>query len=152
MALTPKQQRFIEEYLIDLNATQAAIRAGYSQDTANVIGCENLTKPYIAEAIAKAQAERSQKTKIDAEWVLRKATEVVEHCMSEKDYNAAAAISALNLVGKHINVQAFSENLSLTGKNGGAIITANMQLSEAEKAVIAKGVYERYRDLPKSPD
>ncbi len=40
--LTPKQQRFVEEYLIDLNATQAAIRAGYSEKTANEIGAENL--------------------------------------------------------------------------------------------------------------
>ena len=53
--LTPKQRRFIEEYLIDLNATQAAIRAGYSEKTAYSIGQENLRKPVIAEAIAAAK-------------------------------------------------------------------------------------------------
>ncbi len=52
--LTPKQQRFVEEYLIDLNATQAAIRAGYSEKTANEIGAENLAKPSIAKAIQDA--------------------------------------------------------------------------------------------------
>ena len=54
--LTPKQQRFIDEYLIDLNATQAAIRAGYSPRTARQIGQENLSKPVIAAAVAKATA------------------------------------------------------------------------------------------------
>lgn len=60
MSLTAKQQRFVEEYLIDLNATQAAIRAGYSVDTARAIGCENLAKPDIADAIASRRAELSE--------------------------------------------------------------------------------------------
>lgn len=51
--LTPKQKKFCHEYLVDLNATQAAIRAGYSEKTAKEIGSENLTKPHIAEYIAK---------------------------------------------------------------------------------------------------
>lgn len=61
--MTPKQERFVEEYLIDLNATQAATRAGYSKDTAHVIGHENLSKPEIAAAIA----ERRQKLAANAE-------------------------------------------------------------------------------------
>lgn len=60
--MTPKQQRFVEEYLIDLNATQAAIRAGYSEDTAHSIGHENLSKPEIASAIA----ERREKLALTA--------------------------------------------------------------------------------------
>lgn len=70
MALNPKQDRFVQEYLIDLNATQAAVRAGYSKATAAQIGAENLTKPEIAEAIEKAQAERSHRTQITADMVL----------------------------------------------------------------------------------
>lgn len=69
--MTPKQQRFVEEYLIDLNATQAAIRAGYSADTARAIGCENLTKPDIAAAVEEAQALRSMRTNITQDQVLR---------------------------------------------------------------------------------
>ena len=65
--MTKKQTRFIEEYLIDLNATQAAIRAGYSVDSAKEIGCENLTKPNIQTAIAKAMAERSKRTGVRSE-------------------------------------------------------------------------------------
>lgn len=77
MALTDKQQRFVEEYLVDLNATQAAIRAGYSEDTAYSIGHENLSKPEIAEAIALAKKERSERTKIDADWLLSRLAEEV---------------------------------------------------------------------------
>lgn len=68
--LTPKQEAFVREYLIDLNATQAAIRAGYSEKTAHVIGHENINKPEIAERIAKAQEKRSERTEITAERVL----------------------------------------------------------------------------------
>lgn len=71
MALTKKQKRFVEEYLIDLNATQAAIRAGYSPDTAKEIGCENLTKPNIKEHIDKAIAERSKRIGISQDRVIR---------------------------------------------------------------------------------
>jgi phage terminase small subunit len=70
MALTDKEQRFVEEYLIDLNATQAAIRAGYSPKTARQIACENLTKPHIQDAVTLAMQERSERTKIDADRVL----------------------------------------------------------------------------------
>lgn len=71
MALTKKQKTFVEEYLIDLNATQAAIRAGYSVKTAKDIGCENLAKPNIKTAIDKKMAERSKRTGINADRVLR---------------------------------------------------------------------------------
>ena len=74
--LTPKQQRFVEEYLIDLNATQAAIRAGYSEKTAKEIGSENLTKPNIAKAIQEAQNKRQEQTQIDAAYILRRLVEI----------------------------------------------------------------------------
>ncbi|MEA4963158.1 terminase small subunit [Lutispora sp.] len=68
--LTAKQKRFIEEYLIDLNATQAAIRAGYSPDTAYSIGSENLKKPDIRARVDKAMAERSKRTGINADRII----------------------------------------------------------------------------------
>lgn len=71
MALTPKQRRFVSEYLKDLNATQAAIRAGYSERTARSIAQENLTKPDIHQAIEKAMAARSKRTQITADEVLK---------------------------------------------------------------------------------
>lgn len=69
--LTAKQERFVAEYLIDLNATQAAIRAGYSAKTAKSIGQENLTKPDVAAEIAKRQAKVADKLELSAEKVLR---------------------------------------------------------------------------------
>ena len=68
--MTKKQKRFVEEYLIDLNATQAAIRAGYSPETAYSIGQENLKKPEIKIRIDKAMAERSKRTGVNADRVV----------------------------------------------------------------------------------
>lgn len=76
MALTPKQQRFVQEYLVDLNATQASIRAGYSADTAYSIGHENLSKPEIAEALREAQAERAKRTEITQDRVLQELAKI----------------------------------------------------------------------------
>lgn len=70
--LTPKQKRFVEEYLIDLNATQAAIRAGYSKKTAYSIGQQNLKKLEIQNAITAAREMLSQRTEITQDWVLKK--------------------------------------------------------------------------------
>jgi phage terminase small subunit len=70
LELSPKQARFIDEYLVDLNATQAAIRAGYSARTARSIGQENLTKPDIAAAIEAAQRSQSARTGITADMVI----------------------------------------------------------------------------------
>jgi len=70
MKLTPKQEAFVQEYLVDLNATQAAIRAGYSKRTAYRTGADNLKKPQIATAIAKAKVERAKRVEITADRVL----------------------------------------------------------------------------------
>ena len=74
--LSSKQKAFCEEYLIDLNAVQAAIRAGYSKKTARQIGSENLSKPDVAKYIAELKAERSLLTKIDAAYVLKRHIEI----------------------------------------------------------------------------
>lgn len=74
--MTQKQKRFIEEYLIDLNATQAAIRAGYSPDTAQQTGSENLSKPVIRAQIDRAMAERSKRTGVNAERVVQELAKI----------------------------------------------------------------------------
>ncbi|MCI7383721.1 MAG: terminase small subunit [Hungatella hathewayi] len=68
--MTQKQKRFIEEYLIDLNATQAAIRAGYSPNNADKIGSELLGKTRVSDAIKTAMAERSKRTGINQDRIL----------------------------------------------------------------------------------
>lgn len=82
--LTPKQQKFKDEYLVDLNATQAAIRAGYSEKTARQAGAENLSKPVIAEAIAEGRAKLSERTEIDQDWVLKRLARMAD--ANIKDY------------------------------------------------------------------
>ncbi|MGX8791727.1 terminase small subunit [Oceanobacillus sp. M60] len=115
--LTPKQKSFVEEYLIDLNATQAAIRAGYSKKTAYKTGTENLRKPQIAESIQAAMDERSKRTEITADKVLQelakigysKLTDFVhwnEHGVEILDSEEVDG-SVLSEITETINVQVF---------------------------------------------
>ncbi len=115
--MTPKQKRFVEEYLIDLNATQAAIRAGYSKKTAESIGHENLRKPKIAAAVAERQAARAERVQMDQDWILRWLRQNVERAMQGKPvtdakgeptgmytYQGSVANRALELLGKHLGM------------------------------------------------
>lgn len=81
--LTAKQQRFCDEYLIDMNATQAAIRAGYKEKTARAIGCENLTKPNIREYIDQRMKEKEAALVADQDEVMRYLTAVMRRELSE---------------------------------------------------------------------
>lgn len=76
--LTAKQEMFCLEYLKDLNATQAAIRAGYKENTARAIGCENLTKPNISDRIIELNKDRIEEVKIDANFVLKGLAEIAD--------------------------------------------------------------------------
>lgn len=88
--MTAKQMRFCDEYLIDLNATQAAIRAGYSKKTATVIGAENLTKPYIREYIDKRLAEKEAELIATQDEVMKYLTAVMRR---EKAENVVVTLS-----------------------------------------------------------
>ncbi len=101
--MTPKQERFVAEYLVDLNATQAAIRAGYSEKTAYSIGQENLTKPEIAAAVAAAQAERSERTEVTADYVLTTIMEIIEQRKGTGEHsNPNAVLKGAELLGRHL--------------------------------------------------
>ena len=129
--LTEKQRRFVEEYLVDLNATQAAIRAGYSVQTADAIGCENLTKPNIQAEISKRMAERSRRTGVNQDRIVLelaklafvKMTDIVDDqgkikdgtvdddlaCIESVKYKESASelaskLKALELLGKHLGM------------------------------------------------
>lgn len=141
MALTPKQARFVQEYLVDLNATQAAIRSGYSEKTAYSIGNENLSKPDVAEAIETEMTKRAEAVEVSAQWVLDQAVRLYRRCtqdvvplldrkgnqIMDGDGNALfafdskGAVAALTMVGKHVNVQAFRDKVSLENPDGSAV-------------------------------
>ena len=120
--MTDKQSIFVQEYLKDLNATQAAIRAGYSAHTAYSIGQENLNKPEIKQAIDAAMSERQQRTAITADYVLHSLHEIAQRCMQKSPvmtkgeqaideegrhlwtFDARNAIRALELIGRHMGM------------------------------------------------
>ncbi|MCT8850281.1 terminase small subunit [Glaesserella parasuis] len=136
--LTDKQQRFVEEYLIDLNATQAAIRAGYSADTARQIGAENLSKLVIQEAIQEAQNKRAARVNVTQDDVLKGLLEIIsmstgkqkitETELSKVDgsivpmdvekvcFEPHAANKALELLGKHLGM--FKDKVDVTNSDG----------------------------------
>ena len=102
MPLTPKQQRFVEEYLIDLNGTQAAIRAGYSPKTAKEQASENLAKPNIQEAIQGAQSARSERTEVNQDYVVQRLKGEAE--LTGQGSSHSARVRALELLGKHVSM------------------------------------------------
>lgn len=83
MALTAKQQRFVDEYLIDLNATQAAIRAGYAKGSATVEGARLLANAKVGAVVDEAKAKRAAELAIDARWVLKRLAMEVEADLAE---------------------------------------------------------------------
>ena len=123
--LTPKQQRFVEEYLIDLNATQSAIRAGYSEKTAQEIGSENLSKPMVAKAIAEAQEKLSNKAQVTVEMVVQGLLNEAKD-LSEGS-TQSARVSAWAHLGKHLGM--FKDKIEHTGKDGKPIETVNSNVS-----------------------
>ncbi|AGY47923.1 terminase small subunit [Bacillus phage poppyseed] len=84
--LTPKQQMFVKEYLIDLNATQAALRAGYSAKTAKQTGTENLSKPIIQAEIQKHMNNRAEKIDVSADRILQELAAIAFHDVNEVVY------------------------------------------------------------------
>jgi len=154
--LNAKQEMFCREYLIDLNATQASIRAGYSEKTAKEIGCENLTKPHIYTFIAELKAERAESIKIDAAWVLSQAVKLHNRCMQAEKvtlpngdpmidpdgnpvykFEHSGASKSLEIIGKHVDVKAFE---SESGSETGGEMSVTFNVSEAVKDIkVTKG-------------
>lgn len=101
--MNDKQRRFVQEYLVDLNATQAAIRAGYSAKTAYSQGQRLLKHVEVAAAIAKGKQKRSDALELTQDDVVRGLHEIA----SDSDAQTGARVSAWNLLGKHLAM--FSE-------------------------------------------
>ncbi len=115
--LTPKQQRFVEEYLIDLNATQAAIRAGYSEKTAQEQSSRLLSNVMVQEAVQKAKNKLSERTELTVEMVVQGLLNEAKD-LSEGS-TQSARVSAWAHLGKHLGM--FKDKIEHTGKDGGPI-------------------------------
>ena len=121
--MTPKQTTFVAEYLVDLNASAAARRAGYSAHRADAMGHENLRKPEIAEAIRAAQSQRAARVEITQDIVMRDIEAIKRDAMQVSDgamVNHAAALKAAELQGRHVGM--WPAKLAVTGADGGAIL------------------------------
>ncbi len=136
--LTDKQAAFVRQYLVDLNATQAAIRAGYSERTANAQAGRLLANVGIREAIEKAQAKRAQRVEVTQDYVLSNLVEVVERTMQRAPvldrkgeqvtdeegravwtFDAKGANRALELLGKHLGIFTDKIRAEVSGPDGG---------------------------------
>jgi phage terminase small subunit len=175
--LTDKQEMFCREYLIDLNATQAAIRAGYKEDNAKQTAYENLAKPYLQERIAELKAKRVAQVDIDAAYVLKRHYEIdtmdVTDILSDdgsvlpirewpktwRQYISGFDLSELfegtgkdreqvgllkkikwpdkvknlELLGKHVDVQAYNNKIDHTSSDGSMKTYSPEEYAQAEK-------------------
>ena len=117
--LTDKQTAFVREYLVDLNATQAAIRAGYSERTANAQAGRLLANVGIREAIENAQAKRARRVEIKAEDVLRGVIEVTTQARDSGDLKTA--LKGYELQGKHLGMWTERVKQEVSGPDGGPV-------------------------------
>ena len=197
--LTLKQQRFVEEYLVDLNGTQAAIRAGYSARTADRIAHETLHKPAVAAVVAQRMQARSAKLGVDSEWVLRRLhaeaqadladlydeqgnlrhpsswppiwrtglvagieTFMVPNGHVNEDGKPVYAevrklklidrTKTIELIGKHVNVSAFREQVGVSSPQGGPVQVQVevVKLDAIRKAHARLKTLEREQDARKA--
>jgi phage terminase small subunit len=102
MALTQKQKRFTEEYLVDLNGTQAAVRAGYSAKTAKDQASRMLTKADINQEIQTGLRSVSERTGVTVDGIVSALVQTYEMAMAEKDFSSCTKI--LELLGKHVGM------------------------------------------------
>lgn len=116
--LNLKQQRFVQEYLCDLNAKQAAIRAGYSKRTADVQGSRLLSHASVREAIAAGNKKRASRLELTAEKVLTDITRIAKKAEAAAEFNAA--LRGHELLGKHLKL--FTEKHEHGGLGGGPVL------------------------------
>ena len=137
--LTARQSRFVDEYLVDLNQTQAAIRAGYSAKSAPQTGAENLRKPQVEAAIQERMNYRSERTEITADFVLHGIAKNIKRCeqaepvldregkpviTTDEDggmaaaykYDATNALKGYELLGKHLKL--FTDKVDHSSDDG----------------------------------
>lgn len=153
IGLTDKQERFCQEYLIDLNGTQAAIRAGYSESSAGQIAEQNLKKLEIQERIKVLQEQIALRLEVSQDWVLKRFKDISDRCMTaepvmirdedgnivesgEYKFDSSGANKATEAIAKHLG---FFEK-----DNKKEVVTKSADLSEDDIKKLAKELDEKY--------
>lgn len=134
--LTARQQRFVDEYLKDLNATQAAIRAGYKATTAVAANAARLlTNDKVQEAIEARKQARVERVELEQDWVVNELRKVAQKCLPVDDDDGKpianivnVGVKALELLGRHQGI--FIDKREITGKDGKDLVP------EAPKGVL----------------
>lgn len=162
--LTDRQKEFVRQYLVDLNATKAAIRAGYSERTAYSVGQRLLKNVEIQRAVAAAQAKRARRVEVTQDYVLSNLVEVVERTMQRAPvldrkgeqvtdeegravwtFDAKSANRALELLGKHLGIFADKVKAEVSGPDGGPVqssMTLDISgMGPAEIAELARSAF-----------
>lgn len=157
--LEPRQERFCQEYLIDLNGTQAAIRAGYSAKTANTTASQNLAKRNIQARVQELFNLRAKRVQVDQDYVLITIIDTIERCkqtvrpvinkagehqLTETPtgeglayvFDAGNTLRGAELLGKHLKM--FTDKVEHTGKEGGPIETITATMDPRRAAEIYK--------------
>ena len=162
--LTAKQARFVQEYMIDLNATAAAGRAGYSDPN---YGRQLITEPNVSEAIRSRFAEQEQETKITARYVLEGLKEVAERCMQRAPvlnrkgeqiqdeegrnvwaFDSAGANRSFELLGKHLGLFPTNSSLQLSLPSGGSSDKEEREGRRIARRLIIEEIREARKDIP----
>lgn len=154
--LSAQQELFCGELLIDLNATAAAIRAGYAPGSAKVAACRLQQRPQVIERLAQLRQARTKRTQIDADFVLERLVETIERCrrlvpkldshgrpivlkdadglgQPQFEFDAPGVYRGLELAMKHLGM--FVERHELTGKDGGPIEMTEATVTERARRI-----------------
>jgi len=154
IGLTDKQERFCQEYLIDLNGTQAAIRAGYSESSAGQIAEQNLKKLEIQERIKVLQEQIALRLEITQDWVLKRFKDISDRCMTAEpvmiyDHELGKLVESgeyrFDSNGANKATEAIAKHLGFFEKdNKKEFINFNAELTKEDIKKISKGLDEKY--------
>lgn len=125
--LSPKQQRFVEEYARGATGVDAARLAGYSKKKPDVAACKLLKQKHIAEAVAAIRRQTSEQTGIDAAWVTNELVDTYR--AARRVHEMGAAVRSLGLIGKNIGM--FVDKHEHSGPNGGPMVVEIVRFSDA---------------------
>lgn len=133
-SLSPKQLRFCEEYLTDMNGTQAAIRAQYKPNNAKQIAFQLMENPAVRIAIDALRSQRNQNSDITKDFVLKGIVRTVQAAQDDNNHNAT--LRGYELLAKHLGM--FIDKTEISGPGGGAIEMAQKKVEEDVREFTSK--------------